>query len=164
MTIADGTIITSVIDTLAICSSIIESAENEVVYLSPLPLLVLAPQFSLTEKTNVFIRKGGRIRGIPDISYLYIEKIRDFLDNGVDVHNFHQYPGIFMLVGDEKESISTMSIDVGSFSIDTPVVALWSDDPTYADYLMSTFEVTWEQSVSAAQQIEELLKEGPPKV
>jgi hypothetical protein len=161
---ADGTIITSVIDTLAICSSIIESAENEVVYLSPLPLLVLAPQFSLTEKTKVFIRKGGRMRGIADISYPYIEKIRDFLDNGVDVHHFHQYPGIFMLVGDEKESISTMSIDAESFSIDTPLVALWSDDPTYADYLMSTFETAWEQSVSAAQRIEELLKEGPPKV
>jgi len=36
---ADGTIITSVTDALAICSNIIESANNEVVYLSP-PLLV----------------------------------------------------------------------------------------------------------------------------
>ena len=161
---ADGTIITSVVDILAICSSIIESAENEVVYLSPLSLLVLAPQFSLTEKTKVFIRKGGRMRGIADISYPYIGKIRDSLDNGVDVHHFHQYLGIFMLVGDEKESISTMSIDVESLSIDSPLVALWSDDLTYADYLVSTFEQVWEQSVPAAQRIEELLKEGPRDV
>ena len=54
-----------------------------------------------------------------------------------------------------------MSIDVESLSIDTPVVALWSDDPTYAEYLMSTFETAWEQAVPAAQRIEELLNEGP---
>jgi len=158
---ADGTTITSVIDILAICSNIIESAEDEVVYLSPLSLLVFASQFSLTERTKVFIRKGGLMRGIADISYPYIEKIRDFLDNGVDVRHFHQYLGIFMLVGDRRESISSMSIDVKSLSIDTPLVALWSNDPTYAEYLMSTFETAWEQAVPAAQRIEELLKEGP---
>jgi hypothetical protein len=54
-----------------------------------------------------------------------------------------------------------MSIDVESLSIDTPLIALWSDDPTYAEYLMSTFEMAWEQSIPAAQWIEELLKEGP---
>jgi hypothetical protein len=71
-----------------------------------------------------------------------------------------------MLVGDRKESISSISIDAESLSIDTPVVALWSwsDNPTYAEYLMSTFETAWEQSVPAAQRIEELLKEGPPGI
>jgi len=46
-------------------------------------------------------------------------------------------------------------------SLDEPVSALWSDDPTYANYLASTFEVLWEQTIPAAQRIEELLKEGP---
>jgi len=86
------------------------------------------------------------------------------LDNGVEVRHFPQYQGIFMLVGDGRESISSVSIDVRSLSIDTPVVALWSDDPTYAEYLMSIFETTWEQAIPAAERIEELLREGPPKV
>ena len=30
-----------------------------------------------------------------------------------------------------------------------------------SDYLVSTFELLWEQSIPAAQRIEELLKEGP---
>ena len=60
--------------------------------------------------------------------------------------------------------MSSMSIDVKSLSIDTPIVALWSDEPTYAEYLMSTFEMAWEQSVPATQRIEELLKEGPPGI
>ncbi|MGB8311990.1 MAG: hypothetical protein WCE81_09030 [Halobacteriota archaeon] len=43
-------------------------------------------------------------------------------------------------------------------------MALWSSNLTYAEYLMSTFNLAWEQSVSAAERIEELLKEGPPPV
>jgi len=57
-----------------------------------------------------------------------------------------------------------MSIDAKSLSVDTPVVALWNDDSTYAEYLMATFEMAWEQAIPAAQRIEELLKEGAPDI
>jgi len=161
---ADGTIITSVTDALAIGSNIIESANNEIVYLYPSPLLVLASQLGLAERTKLFIQKGGHVRGIADFSYLYIKEIQQRLDTGAHVRYFSQYQGIFMLVGDRNESISSMSIDVESLSIDTPLVALWSDNPTYAEYLKSTFEMLWKQSVPAEQRIEELLKEGPQDV
>ena len=161
---ADGTIITSITDALAICSNIIESTNNEVVYISPPSLLVLGSQFSIGKKTTMLIQRGGHVRGIADFSYPYIEEMRKGLDIGVDVRHVSQYQGIFMLVGDRRESISSMSIDVESLSIDTPLVALWSDDSTYAEYLMSTFELVCEQAVPAAQRIEELLKEGPPQV
>jgi len=157
---ADGTIITSVTDALAICSSIIESANNEVVYISPPSLLVLASQLTLRENIKLFIQKGARVRGIANFSYPYIGEMREILDIGTDVRHVDHYQGIFMLVGDEKESISTMTVNGENISIDTPVVALWSDDPTYIEYLLSTFEMAWEQSVPAVQQIEELLKEG----
>jgi hypothetical protein len=162
---ANGTIITSVTDALAICSSIIESASNEVVFLSPPSLLALGSQFGLTEKLKMLMQRAGRVRGIVDFSYPYKgDLMRESLEIGADVRHFTQYLGIFMLVGDRKESISSMSITAETLSIDTPIVALWSDDSTYAEYLMSTFETAWQQAVPAAQRIEELLKEGPPKV
>jgi len=161
---ADGTIITSVTDALAICSSIIESANNEVVYIAPASLLVLASRFGLAKKTEMLIQKAGSVRSIADFSYPYIDEMRKLLGIGEGVRHVSQYQGIFMLIGDGRESISSMSVDVESLSIDAPVVALWSDDPTYAEYLMSTFETVWEQSVPAAQRIEELLKEGPPNI
>jgi len=157
---AKETIITSVTDTLAVCSNIIESANNEVVYISPPSLLVLAYQCSIREKTKMLIQNAGNVRGIADFSSPYIKEVRDRLDTGEDVRHFPQYQGIFMLVGDGQESISSMSIDAESLSIDTPIVALWSDDPTYIEYLLSTFEMAWEQSIPAAERIEELLKEG----
>jgi len=57
-----------------------------------------------------------------------------------------------------------MSINAESLSIDTPLMVFWSNDPIYAEYLMSNFEIAWEQSIPAAQRIEELLKEKPPDV
>jgi hypothetical protein len=160
---ANGTIITSVTDALAICSSIIESADSEVVYISPPSLLALGPQFGLGERTKMLVQRAGSVRGISDFSYQYIGEMREGLDIGADVrHSPHQ--GIFMLVRDRQESISSMSVDVERLSIDTPVVVFWSTDSTYAEYLMSTFELLWEQAVPAAQRIEELLKKGPPNV
>jgi hypothetical protein len=57
-----------------------------------------------------------------------------------------------------------INIDAESLSLNTPVVALWSQNPTYAEYLVSTFEIAWGQAVPAEESIEELLKEGPPQV
>jgi len=164
MTTTDRTTITSVTDALAICSNIIESAENEVVYISPLSLLLLASQLGLVERVKLFMQKGGRVRCITDLSHQHIKEIQEWLDIGEDVRHFPQYQGIFMLVGDKKESISSMSIDAKNLSVDTPIVAFWSDDPTHAEYLMSIFETAWEQSFPAAQRIEELLKAGPRQI
>ena len=63
------------------------------------------------------------------------------MDIGQSMRHSEKYQGVFMLVGDKRESISSISVDGESLSIDDPVVALWSDDPTYAEYLMSTFKI-----------------------
>ena len=115
----------------------------------------------LNKKEKTFIQKGGHIRGVSDIPCPYIDAVREHLDIGQSVRHSEKYQGVFMVVGDERKSISSMSIDVESLSIDTPLVALWSNDPTYAEYLMSTFKIAWEQSIPAAQRIEEMLNEGP---
>lgn len=38
---------------------------------------------------------------------------------------------------------------------------LYTRDPVYADYLVSTFELLWKQSTPAEERIGELLKHGP---
>jgi hypothetical protein len=161
---ADGKIIRSIIDAIAIALQIIESAENEVVWLVPRPALIYASQYGVNDVAKMLIQKGVHIRGITDISYPYIDVVRERLNIGEDVRHFEGYQGEFMLIGDTRRGLSSINIDVESLSLDTPVVALWSDDTTYAEYLMSIFEKAWAQSVPAAQRIEELLKEGPPQV
>jgi hypothetical protein len=161
---ANGTIVKSVTDVLAICSDIFESAENEIVYISPPSLLVFASQYGINDKEIMFIQNGGHVRGIADFSHPYVEVIRENLAIGENVRHYSRYHGVFMLVGDERESISSINIDAESLSLNTPVVSLWSQDPIYAEYLVSTFEIAWGQSVPAEERIEELLKEGSPQV
>jgi hypothetical protein len=59
--------------------------------------------------------------------------------------------------------MSVINADLKRVSLDEPVSVLWTDDPAYAQYLVSTFEILWEWSIPAAERIEELLKEGPPQ-
>ena len=63
---------------------------------------------------------------------------------------------------DKKLSASAINVDIGRVSLDAPLSILVTETPTYAEYLVSTFELLWEQAVPAEQRIEELLKEGPP--
>jgi sugar-specific transcriptional regulator TrmB len=159
----DGTIITSFKDAIAVGSKILESAENEIAWVAPRSSLAYALQYNVIEKFKMRIQSGVSVRGIVDFSYASIDILQKLLAAGQDVRHFDGYQGIFMVVAD-KESISSINIGFKNLSLDTPVVALWSNDPTYAEYLTSTFETAWQQAVPAAQRIEELLKEGPPNI
>jgi hypothetical protein len=82
----------------------------------------------------------------------------------MEVKHLDKYTGLSLCVWDRKIGLSAINVDLKRVSPNEPVSVLWTDDRTYAEYLMSTFEMMWEQSVPAAQHIEELLKEGPPDI
>ena len=86
----------------------------------------------LNKKEKTFIQKGGHIRSVSDISCPYIDAVREHLDIGQSVRHSEKYQGVFTVVGDKRKSLSSISVDGKSLSIDDPVVALWSEDPIYA--------------------------------
>jgi len=151
-----GTIIESVKDAIAVASTIIESAEKGVSWLVPAPLLVLAARFSLNEKSRVLIQKGGYERGITQISPSYIGVVSELIDIGICVRHVEQYSGAFMVVGDCKQSISAIDVNVKDLSLDDKIVALWTENPDYAEYLLSSFDRTWAEAIDAQKRIQEL--------
>ena len=58
-------------------------------------------------------------------------------------------------VGDKKESISSINVNA-EFALDDPIVAFWTDDQAYADFLTATFEVAWNEAVDAEKRVREL--------
>ena len=156
------TVVKNVKDILSISSNIIESAEKEVLWLVPPVMLLYASTYGLNEQEKLFIQKGGRVRGITDISYPYIDAVRERLDIGEEARHYGQHEGMIFLVGDKSESISSINIDPEVLLFDGPATAFWTDNSTYIEYLVSIFETAWEQSIPATLRIEELLKEGPP--
>ena len=153
---AKGTIIESVKDALAVGSNIIESAKSEIVWLLPPEMLIFASQFGLTDKCKTLIENGGRVRGITRVTKTYAKVTGELLDIGEEVRHVDRYQGAFMLVGDKKESISSIYLDLKALSLDEQLRAFWTDNLAYADYLMSTFEFEWESAVDAKKILQEL--------
>jgi hypothetical protein len=159
----NGSIVNSVKDALAVGSNIIESATKEIVWILPPQMLVFSIHYNLPDKSKKLIDKGGRVRGIFHISSPFVELTRELLAIGEDLRHIDQYEGVFFLVVDGKQSISSIHVNTEDLALDGEIVAFWNEDPTYAEYLLSSFEPAWKQGVDAQERISELLQRGPPQ-
>ncbi|GEM_PF-404397 len=160
------TILENVKDIIAASLTVVESAKNEIIWLLPPQMLVFAGQFGVTSKSKALIEKGGRVRGITQISETDLRVVRELLDIGEDVRHVDQYRGEFMVVVDKTECISSIpqqSVNIGDLSLDDRVVGFWTDEPAYAEYLITTFEAAWKEAVDAKKRIEELLQQDLPQ-
>jgi len=156
-------IIKSIKELVAAMLPILDSMQEDWVMVVPSGAAVIASQFGINEAAYEFIERGGTVRVIlNDITYPIIETVQEMIDNGEDVRHFGR-EGIIFTIFDKKVSMTAISADVTRVALNEPIAALWTDDPTYARYMMSTFETLWEQSLPAAERIQELLKRGPPQ-
>ena len=151
-----GTVVNSTEDAVAVILEIIESAQHEIEYLSAPSFLSFAGTYDTMQSAKRFIEKGGVIRGIVPVSRANLEGVRLRLDIGEDLRHSDQLPEVFMFVGDRKYSISAMNIGIQEYTRDTPFTAFWSEDLTYAEYLLASFESAWSEAVPAAERIQEL--------
>ncbi|MGZ4864977.1 MAG: hypothetical protein ACXV39_10150, partial [Halobacteriota archaeon] len=139
----------------------VTSAEKEWVAVVP-PILTVFSLLFVMEDDKKFIGRGGSIRFITDISYSMVDIIREHLDAGKEVRHFDKYSGLLFCAFDGKIGMSAINVaDLTRVSLSVPVSVLWTDDATYAQYLVSTFELLWQQSMPAEERIAELLKQGP---
>jgi len=149
-------IVESVTDALAVGSNIIESAKSEIAWLLPPEMLIFSSQFGLTDKCEALVANGGQVRGITRVTNTYAKVIGKILDIGEEIRHVDRYQGAFMLVGDRKESISSIYLDLEELSLDDQLRAFWTDNVAYADYLMSTFEFEWQSAADAKKVLQEL--------
>ena len=155
-------IIKSIKELVAVAIPLIESMQDEWLIVTPAYLTVIASLFGVNDAAYEFIKRGGKVRCIVDISYQVIEPVREMISIGEEVRHVDEH-GVTFVVFDRKISISAINAEVKRISLNEPVSGLWTDDPTYAQYLASTFEMVWRQSVPAEQRIQELLQQGPPQ-
>ncbi len=155
-------IIKSMKELIAVCMPLIDGLQEEWLIATPAILTVFASLFGVNEAVYEVIKRGGKVRVIVDISYEIIEPVREMISIGEEVRHIDQQ-GIMFVVFDKKISISAINAEVKHVSLNAPVSGLWTDDPVYAHYLTSTFEMLWNQAIDAEERIQQLLKEGPPE-
>jgi len=154
-------ILKSTKEVVAVAIPLIESMKEEWLIAAPGLATVVASLFGINDAAAAFIQQGGKVRAIIDISYTFIDHVREMLSIGEEVRHIDRH-GVMFVVYDRKHSMMPLHIPTSS-SLNAPMTALWTDDPVYAEYLASTFEMLWQQSVPAEARIQELLKQGPPQ-
>ena len=155
-------IIKSIKGRIAVAMPLIDPTQEEWLIAAPAYLTVVASLFGVNDAAYEFIKRGGKVQAIVDISYQVIEPVREMIAIGEEVRHIDQH-GIMFVVFDRRISISAINAEVKRISLNEPVSGLWTDDPAYAQYLASTFEMVWGQSVPAELRIQELLERGPPQ-
>jgi len=141
---------------------LIRAAEHELLVITPPEGISMALLTGVIEATKELVERGGSARVITYITYPIIEIIEQMLSDGMEVR--HRDEGtIQFLVFDRKTSMSAINVD-GIKSLKSPVSLIWTDDAAYAQYLASTFELIWFRSRDVHERIEELRKDGPPRV
>jgi sugar-specific transcriptional regulator TrmB len=149
-------IIKSVGELVGVELPLAKSAQEEILMVVPQQLVTIARLFGVTQEVGKFIARGGSVRGVTDFSYPGVELMQDLLNIGEDWRHFDQYRGISFIVTDRKTSLTSINLDIQRISLNERIAVLWSDDPTYAEYLRGTFDVLWNQSIPSAQRIQEL--------
>ena len=155
-------IIKSIKGLIAVAMPLIDPMQEEWRIAAPAYLTVVASLFGVNDAAYEFVKRGGKVRAIVDISYQVIEPVREMIAIGEEVRHIDQHE-IMFVVFDRRISISAINAEVKRISLNEPVSGLWTDDPAYAQYLASTFEMVWGQSVPAELRIQELLERGPPQ-
>jgi len=156
-------IIKSVKEVVAATVTLTSAAKNGFLFVVPAEMMVISSLFGINAEVTKVIEQGGSVRGITDINYADIAPAQEVLDIGEDLRHYDGYGGLYFAVVDGKHCVSAINVDIIRISLNEPVSMLWTDDPTYAEYLTGTFEVLWEKSIPAAEQIQKLSARGPPK-
>jgi len=155
-------IIKSIKELVAALLPIVGSMKQEWLIAAPESAVVIASQFGINEAAYEFIKRGGNVRVILfDVSYSVVKVVQEMIDNGEEVRYLGQESVMFTIF-DGTTCMSAINADITHFSLDQPIAALWTDDPTYARYLTATFAMLWKQAVPAEERIQDLLKQGPP--
>ena len=75
-------IIKSVKELVAVAASLVTSLQAGFLFVTPADTIALASLFGISEAAKKLIERGGKVRGITNISYPIIEAVQELLDIG----------------------------------------------------------------------------------
>ena len=145
---------------VAAISQLINSAEKSVVFVAH-PQFTLIAMGGFLDHLKCAVGRGVHVRGVLDISLENLSAGREYLEAGVELRHASPYRGMTLLVADGNRSISLIHAALkAALSLDENVAALWSDSFAQAAFLVSAFEMAWEQASGAEERIDALLQQS----
>ncbi|MGB9371218.1 MAG: helix-turn-helix domain-containing protein [Halobacteriota archaeon] len=144
---------------VAAISQLINSAETSLVFVAH-PRFHLITMGGFLDHLKCAVGRDVLVRGVLDISLQNLSAGREYLEGGIELRHTNSYPGVTLVVADGKRSISLIHAALNAaLSLDENVATLWSDNVAQAEFLMSAFEMAWEQASGAEERIDALLQQ-----
>ena len=131
------------LDVLAISSNVIYAAEKSIVWCAPQSVTALFVRYGILKNMRTFLQRGGSVRALIYAEDPSAESTRELVGADADVRLVNHDPLDFVLVADGRESISSLSVARGHLSPESPFAAFWTDEPSYAQCLLFSFEEEW---------------------
>ena len=144
---------------VSIATPVINATQKEFLWVTPESGLVSASLW-FNEAAKGIIERGGRARGITDITQSALSLVQEVLEIGEEVRHLEGYRGAYYGVFDRKHCISAINIEIKSHNLDEPATMLYTDDAEFAKYLVATFEILWKQATPAEERIKTLLEQN----
>jgi sugar-specific transcriptional regulator TrmB len=143
----------------AAISQLINSAETSLVFVAH-PRFNLITMGGFLDHLKCAAGRDVHVRGVLNVSVQNLSAGREYLNGGIELRHANQYCGMTLAVADGERSVCLIHAALKSaLSLDENVAALWSDSIAQAQFLMSTFELAWEQASDAKERIDELLRQ-----
>jgi len=93
--VATFSILKNIKEIVSTAAPVLLSAEKDMVGVSPISGAVLSSMIGITEACKELIARGGRVRGVTNVSYSGIRPVQALLDVGEEVRHFEGYRGVF---------------------------------------------------------------------
>ncbi len=154
-------VLKSIRELVTLMLSSMASTQEGFIFVIPEDMAIIASQFGINAEAEQMVKSGKRIRGILNISHRATNSAQELVDIGGEIRHYAGYDGLYFYVLDNAISFSAINVDIRRISLAEPIAMFYTDDPAYAKYLVSTFELLWEQAIPAEERIQELLKQGP---
>ncbi len=84
-------IIKSMKELIAVAMPLLDSLQEEWLVAAPAYMTIFASLFGVNEAAYKFIKRGGRVRSIIDISYQVIEPVREMIAIGEEVRHIDEH-------------------------------------------------------------------------
>ncbi len=146
---------------IAASARLIDDAKEDIAFICDPAILAIKERAGLLNTYKEAAQRGVNVRGITSVSSVNLSLVLD-LSKEMQLRLRDDYAGISFFVIDKRQSVTWMSYNEMSYAFSSKAgrnAVIWCDRPDYAEHLLGSFEIIWEQSSDSIKQTRALLSE-----
>ncbi len=146
---------------VAASARLIDEAKEDIAFICDPAVFAVKERAGLLNNYKEAAQRGVNVRGITSVSSTNLSRALD-ISKEIQLRHRDDYAGISFFAIDKKQSITWMNYNALSYAFSSKAgrnAVIWCDRPDYAEHLIGSFEIVWEQSSDSIKQTRAMLTE-----